>query len=109
MVCYEILTYGVYMAALAICGFGLWFGVLPGTAPIGVTLVPALFGVAVITIVASMLFFDVPIERYLRKRSDRSRGRAQRRWQRAAALPHSLQGGFRAALAMVRRRDPAVL
>ena len=27
MVGYEILTYGVYLAALAIGGFGLWFGV----------------------------------------------------------------------------------
>ncbi|MBV9416649.1 MAG: flippase-like domain-containing protein, partial [Solirubrobacterales bacterium] len=109
MVCYEILTYGVYMAALAIFGFGLWFGVFTGTAPIGVTLMPALFGLAVITIVVSMLYIDVPTERWLRRRARASHGRAQRRWQRAAALPRSLQAGLRAALAMVRRRDPAVL
>ncbi|MBV8219551.1 MAG: hypothetical protein JO325_13880 [Solirubrobacterales bacterium] len=29
LVCYEILTYAVYMGALAICGLGLWFGVFP--------------------------------------------------------------------------------
>jgi uncharacterized protein (TIRG00374 family) len=109
MVCYEILTYGVYMAALAIFGFGLWFGVFAGTAPIGVTLIPALFGLAVITIVVSMLYIDVPTERYLLRRAHASHGRARRRWQRAAALPRSLQAGLRAALAMVRRRDPAVL
>jgi uncharacterized protein (TIRG00374 family) len=106
MVCYEILTYGVYMAALVIFGFGLWFGVLPGTAPIGVTLVPALFGLAVITIVVSMLFFDVQAERYLLRRADRSHNP---RWRRAAALPRSIQAGLHAALEMVGRRDPTVL
>jgi uncharacterized protein (TIRG00374 family) len=109
MVCYEILTYGVYMAALVIFGFGVWFGVFTGTAPIGVTLIPALFGLAVITIVVSMLYIDVPTERYLLRRAHASHGRARRRWQRAAALPRSLQAGLRVALGMVRRRDPAVL
>ena len=109
MVCYEILTYGVYMAALVIFGLGLWFGVFPGNAPLGVTLIPALFGLAVITIVVSMLFIDVPAERFLHRRAQASHGRAQRWWQRAASLPRSLQAGLRAALGMVRRRDPSVL
>jgi uncharacterized protein (TIRG00374 family) len=94
---------------LAIFGFGLWFGVFAGTTPIGVTLIPALFGLAVITIVVSMLYIDVPTERYLLRRANASHGRARRRWQRAAALPRSLQAGLRAAIGMVRRRDPAVL
>jgi putative heme transporter len=109
LVCYEILTYGVYMAAMVIFGFGLWFGLFPGTAPLGLTLIPALFGLAVITIVVSMLFIDVPAERFLLRRAQASHGRAQRWWQRAASLPRSLQAGLRAAIAMVRRRDPAVL
>ena len=109
MVCYEILTYAVYMGALVIFGLGLWFGIFAGTAPLGITLIPALFGLAVITIVVSMLFIDVPTERYLLRRAEASHGRARRWWQRAAALPHSLQEGLHAALAMVCRRDPAVL
>ena len=109
MVCYEILTYAVYMGALVICGLGLWFGVFAGKAPVVLTLAPALFGLAVITIVVSMLFFDVPAERYLLRRAHASHGRARRWWQRAAALPRSLQAGLRAAIAMFRRRDPAVL
>lgn len=40
LVCYEILTYGVYMAAMVIFGFGLWFGLFPGTSPLGLTLIP---------------------------------------------------------------------
>jgi putative heme transporter len=109
MVCYEILTYAVYMGALVIFGLGLWFGIFAGTAPLGITLIPALFGLAVITIVISMLFIDVPTERYLLRRADASHGRARRWWQRAASLPRSIQEGLHAALAMVRRHDPAVL
>lgn len=109
MVCYELLTYGVYMAALAIGGFGLWFGVLSGPAPVGLTLVPALFGTAVISIVVSTLFFDESVERYLLRRADAAHGRLRRWLRQAATLPRSLQSGLRAAIAMLRRRDPSVL
>jgi len=109
MVCYEIVTYGVYMAALAIGGFGLWFGVFSGSAPVGLTLVPALFGTAVITIVISMLFFDERMERFLLRRASAAHGRLERWLRRAAALPRSLQSGLRAAMAMLRRRDPSLL
>jgi len=109
MVCYEILTYGVYMAALAIGGFGLWTGVFSGQAPVGLTLVPALFGTTVIVFVVSMLFVAGPAERYLRRRAEASKGRVQRWQRRAAALPRSLEAGLRAALAMVRQRDPSIL
>ena len=109
MVCYEILTFGVYMVALAIGGFGLWTGLFSGRAPVGVTLVPALFGTAVIIVVVSMLFVAAPAERYLRRRAGASKGRVQRWLRRAAALPRSLQQGLRGALAMTRRRDPSIL
>jgi uncharacterized protein (TIRG00374 family) len=109
MVCFEILTYAVYMAALAIGGFGLWFGLFAGPAPVGLTLVPALFGAAVIAIVLSMLFADKPVEQYLLRRAERSKGRAQRWWRRAAGLPRSLQTGLRAALSMVKRRDRSLV
>jgi uncharacterized protein (TIRG00374 family) len=109
MVCYEILTYAVYMAALAVGGLGLWFGVFAGRAPVWLTLVPALFGVAVIVIVASMLFVDQPAEQFLLRRAAASHGRVKRWLQRAAALPRSLQGGLHAALAMARRRDPSLI
>ena len=74
MVCFEIITYSVYMAAMAIAGFGLWFGVFAGRAPVAVTLVPAVFAVIVILIVVSMLFVDEPAERFLRRRAERSSG-----------------------------------
>lgn len=109
MVCYEILIYGVYMAALAIAGYGLWLGVFPGRAPVGVTLVPAIFATAVLVIVPSMLLLYEPVERFLLRRAERSSGRASNRWRRAAAWPRALNAGLLAAIAMVKRRDPALL
>jgi hypothetical protein len=91
MLCYEIITYSVYMAALAIVGLGLWWGVFAGPAPVWLTLVPALFGLAVIAILLSTLFVDEPVERFLRRRGATSDGRLQKWWHRAAALPRSLQ------------------
>src|SRR5208283_5235481 len=70
MVCYEILTYGVFMAALAIGGFGLWLGLFSGPAPVGVTLVPAIFAVAMMVIALSMLVVDEPVERLLQRRAE---------------------------------------
>jgi putative heme transporter len=109
MVCYEILDYAVYMAALAIAGFGLWLGLFAGPAPIGITLIPAIFGTTVIMIVPSMMFLQAPAERYLVGRAERSSGRRERRWRRAATLPRALRSGLEAAIAMVRRRDPSLL
>lgn len=109
MVCYEILNYSVYMAALAICGFGLWFGALAGRAPVGVTLLPAIFGTAVIVIVLSMALVSAPLERSFGRRAESSTGRRQRWWRRAAALPRSVSSGLSVAREMLRAADPTFL
>lgn len=109
MVCYEILDYSVYMAALVIVGLGLWLGVLSGSAPIGVTLIPAAFGAVVIALVLSMSAAGGRLERFLARRATSSHGRRQRWWRRAAAVPHAVRSALAAALVIVRRRDPALL
>ena len=109
LVCVEILQYGVYMAALAIVGFGLWLGVLSGSAPVGITLIPALFGLAVILIVLSMRVAESPLERFLHRQAARSSGRRRRWWGRAAAVPQTLRSSLDKALAMVRHRDLSLL
>ena len=109
MVCFEILEYGIYMAALAIVGFGLWLGVFSGPAPVGLTLVPAVFGLVVILIVLSVRVADSPLERFVSRRAERSHGRAERWWSRAAAVPRTLRGGLDTAFVMIRRRDPSLL
>jgi uncharacterized protein (TIRG00374 family) len=109
MVSYEILNYAIYMAALVVVGFGLWFHVFSGRAPVGVTLIPAIFGAAVIALVLSMRVVNGPVERWLARRAEDSSGSRQRRWRRAAAVPRALRSGLSAALVVVRRRDPALL
>jgi len=109
MVCFEIVTYGVYMAALAIAGFGLWLGLFAGPAPVGLTLVPAILATAVIVVVLSMLFVFEPVERLLLQRAERSSGKASGRWRHLAALPRSLHAGLVAAIGMVKRRDRSLL
>jgi hypothetical protein len=108
MVCYEILDYSVYMAALVIVGFGLSLGLFSGDAPVGVTLIPAAFGAGVIPIVVSMAVVDAPLERFLRRMADRSTGRKKRWLRRAATVPRALRSGLSAALALIRRHDPAL-
>jgi len=109
MVCFEILTYAVYMAAMAIAGYGLWLGVFSGRAPAALTLVPAVFATVVILVVLSMLFVYQPVETFLLRRAQRSSGKAARRWGRAAAWPRALYTGLVMAIAMLKRRDPSLL
>src|SRR3954453_5621133 len=53
MTTFLVLLYGVYMASLVIGGIGLYSGVLPGGGSFAITIVPAIFGAAVIAIVAA--------------------------------------------------------
>ncbi len=50
MTTFLVLMYAVYMGALVVGGLGLWLGLLPGDAPLGMTLVPAAFGALVIVL-----------------------------------------------------------
>jgi uncharacterized membrane protein YbhN (UPF0104 family) len=48
MVTFHVLLYGVYMGALVVGGLGLYVGLFSGGGSFGITVVPALFGGAVI-------------------------------------------------------------
>ena len=48
MVTFLVLLYGVYMGALVVGGLGLYSGLLPGGGSFAITVVPAIFGAAVI-------------------------------------------------------------
>jgi putative heme transporter len=76
MVCFGILTYGVYIVAVAVAGFGLWFGLFSGPAPVGLTLVPATPATAAILVALSMWFANQPVTEFLERRAERSTGRA---------------------------------
>ena len=53
MTTFMVLLYSVYMGALLFGGLGLYTGVIPGGGSFALTIVPAIFGGAVIALVAS--------------------------------------------------------
>jgi uncharacterized membrane protein YbhN (UPF0104 family) len=56
MTTFLVLLYGVYMGGLVIGGIGLYVGLLPGGGSFAITIIPAIFGAAVIGIVAAAQF-----------------------------------------------------
>ena len=105
MVGFEIVNYGVYMAALVIAGFGLWIGLFDGSAPAGLTLIPALFGVGVIVLVLSMQWIAGPAERFMLQHAVHSGTRVGNWWSRAARFPRALQDGLGSVVELVRSGD----
>jgi uncharacterized protein (TIRG00374 family) len=103
-----ILTYAVYMAALVICGFGLYFDLLPGPGPFGITIIPALFGLVVIGLALGLSRVPPDLQRRLEGFATRG-GRLARIAQRGANAPAAFSAGMREALCHVRERDPALL
>ncbi len=103
-----ILTYAVYMAALVVCGFGLYFELLPGPAPFAITVVPALFGLIVILLALGLSRVPPDLQRRLEGFAQRG-GRMARIAQRLANAPAAFSAGMREAICHVRERDPALL
>jgi uncharacterized membrane protein YbhN (UPF0104 family) len=92
MTTFLVLLYGVYMTALVVGGLGLFLGLLPGSAPAGMTLVPAAFGAFVIAVALT-----IP-----RLAPRLARGR---RTQRVAPAAEALGTGVADAFRLVRRGD----
>jgi uncharacterized protein (TIRG00374 family) len=103
-----ILTYAVYMVALVICGFGMYFGLLPGPHKFAVTVIPAIFGLAVIVIALALSRVPPDLQRRLEGFAQRG-GRLARTAQRLSNAPAAFSAGLREALGHVRERDPALL
>jgi uncharacterized protein (TIRG00374 family) len=102
-----VLTYGVYMAAVVVGGFGLYFGILPGSQDWAITLLPAIIGLVAfgIALLASLTPTD------LQRRLDgyaRRHGRVGRLAQWAANLPAAISSGIRISVSLVRAGDPAL-
>jgi uncharacterized membrane protein YbhN (UPF0104 family) len=100
MTTFLVLLYAVYMAALVLGGVGLFAGVLPGTAPLALTLVPAAFGAAAIALALALPRFSDVLERA------QHRGR---RIGRVAPAARGIGDGVREALRMTRRLDAGLV
>jgi uncharacterized membrane protein YbhN (UPF0104 family) len=101
-----VLLYVVYMAALVIDGIGLWIGVFPGGGSFAITVVPAIFGGAVILIGLGISLIPADLERRLLRASrGHRRLRMARIAARAASVPATLASGTRTAINLARDRQ----
>jgi hypothetical protein len=102
-----ILTYLPYMGALIVCGFGLNFGLFSGTAPFGLTVVPAIVAVVLTALGVATVLVPTDLQRRLDGFAGR-RGRVARVAQKLANAPAAASAGMRDALAHLRHPDPAL-
>jgi putative heme transporter len=107
MIAFMVLLYAVYMGALVIVGLGLYVGLFAGSNPFALTLVPAIFGVTVISIFLAVSLLPGDFDRLVKRWSHG--GRLGRWAGRAATAPAAAASGVRTALDLVRTRDPNLL
>ncbi len=107
MVAFLVVLYAVYMLALVIFGVLLRAGVLPGEAPLSVTVIPAALAGAVILIVLLIALLPQDLERRIeRVTSDNWLGRLA---HRLATAPATLASGTRTAIAFIRHPSSGAL
>jgi len=107
MIAFMGLLYAVFMGCLVIVGLGLYFGVLAGTAPFAITVVPAIFGGTVIVIFLAVSLVPGDVDRLVARWSHG--GRLGRLAGHAAAAPAAAASGIRSAIGLVRAHNPAIL
>jgi putative heme transporter len=99
MLAFLIVLYAVYMLALIIFGVLLRVGVLPGEAPLSVTVIPA--ALAAVAIAICLLIALLPQD-FERRIEGMTSGRFGRIAKRLATAPATLASGTRTAIAFVR-------
>lgn len=108
MIAFLAILYGVYMATLVIVGVGLYLGVFAGSAPFAITVIPAIFGAAVIALFLAVSLLPGDFDRLV-ARSESRGGRLAKVATRLAAVPASAATGVRTAISLARSRDPLIL
>lgn len=108
MVAQYVLLYGVYMASLVIAGIALRTGIAHGGQKVGLTLIPALFGLAVIALALALTLipaqFDARFSRW-----SAAGGRFARVVAQLSKVPSAVSTGVREALAITRAHDGAIV
>src|SRR5579863_4746631 len=108
MVANLALQYAVYLGALVLFGVLLGAGLLPGSGPFELTLLPALLSILLAAAVVSAVLVPDDVERRLHAIDSGPR------WWRAlieklAAAPATLGAGMRTAADLLRQRRPGLL
>ncbi|HSD80444.1 MAG TPA: lysylphosphatidylglycerol synthase transmembrane domain-containing protein [Solirubrobacteraceae bacterium] len=108
MTAFFVLLYGVFMVALLFGGVGLRSGVLPGEAPWGLTVVPAVFGAVVIAAALGLALVPHDLDRRVAEEHPSQTRRARvLRW--LATVPATVGTGVRHAIGLVRTGDVRLL
>jgi uncharacterized protein (TIRG00374 family) len=102
MIAFLVLLYSVYMLALVVFGILLRTGVLPGDAPLSVTVIPAALAGAAIVIVLLIALLPDDLERRIARMTS---GRFGRIAQRLATAPATFAQGTRTAIAFMRHPE----
>ena len=105
---FEVLLYTVFMASLLVFGLGLVNGLLPGRAPLALTVLPAGFASAVIALALAIKAVPDDIERRLSGLA-RESPRGRRLLARLSTVPRTLHEGIDTALEVVRHPRPGLL
>ena len=108
MIAFLGLLYTIFMSALVVFGLGLRVGIFSGPAPFGFTVVPAIFGGAVLCVGALICLLPQDAERRLERWSDGS-GRLAHILARAVSIPASAASGLRTAARILHDREPGAL
>jgi len=86
----------------------MYYGPLPGPAPFGITVIPAVFALLAIAIGLALSRVPPDLQRRLEGFARRG-GRLARLAQRLSNAPAAFSAGMREAVCHVRERDPALL
>ena len=92
MIAFMAILYGVYMGALVMVGTGLYLGVFPGSHPFAITVIPAIFGAAVIVMFLAVSLLPGDFDRLVggwHRRAAGEGGRPRRRRPGRGGQRHS--------------------
>ena len=107
MASFEMLLYAVFMLSLVIFGGGLAIGVLPGSSPSALTVLPAAFGAVVIGLALGTGMAADRAQRWLSRMGRRGR-RSGKLFKKLATVPETLHGGFETSLEVLRHPQPGL-
>ena len=108
MVASLVVQYLVYMAALIVCGLGLWTGLFAGGGSFALTVVPAAFAALLIAAILSLALMPRDVEHRLQRFAERP-GRLGRIATTLAKAPDALGSGVRTAIDLAKQRRIGLL
>ena len=108
MVASLVVQYLVYLAALIVCGLGLWSGLFAGGGSFALTVVPAAFAALLIAAILSLALMPPDVEHRLQRFAERP-GLLGRIATTLAKAPDALGSGVRTAIDLAKQRRIGLL